>query len=358
MNTDTAVWITVLAGEVLGTELADVLLPMALSGEIAGTVIAVGPLDPGAGTITIEDRATGRPMELIVASESLLLPGNEPDQLASLLELQVVASFDPESLSIIKLEELALASDQSTVSGVVHSFIAKALPDNFSILTGQGEVKTFSHTADTVIHRDGRQVSISEVRVGDLVRPSTRFGEGSAAGPSSTGTGQVLVFLDLQPPKSASITGTIRGIAESSQGDGQVTIFSDRSDVLTVFLTAATQLTRQGQPLAAAELAVGQRVVNGTYDPISREAMTLMLEPSRTKQVTGEITAVDEGRMAVTITPRRGDPVEMLLLESTPVRITLRGISRPRFSDLQVGNQVRIALYDPETSQAYRLVVT
>ena len=358
LNTGTAVWITVLAGEVLSPELADVLLPMARSGEIAGTVIAVDTLDPGAETITIEVRATGRPMVLIVTGESLILPGNEPDNLGSLLDLQVEASFDPESLSIIKLEELPLESDQSTVSGVVYSFIAKGLPDNFSILTGQGEVKIYSHTADTVIHRDGRRVSINEVRVGDLVRPSTRFLEGGAAGPSSTGSGQVLVFLGLKSPKPASITGTIRGIAESPQGNGQVTIFSDRSDVLTLSLTDATRLTSHGQPVAAAELAVGQRVVKGTYDPISGEAITLMLEPSRTKRVSGEITAVDEERMAVTITPRRGDPVELLLLELTPVRITLRGNPSPSFSDLQIGTQVRIALYNPETSQAYRLVVT
>jgi hypothetical protein len=351
LNTGTAVWIAVSGGEVLDSELADVLLPMARTGEIAGAVTAVDTQDGGAKTITIEDRATGRPMALFVAGESLILPGNEPDDLGSLLDLQVAASFDPESLFIIKLEELPLESDQSTVSGVVYSFIGKVLTDNFSILTAPGEVATFSHNAGTVIHLDGRRVSIAEVRVGDLVRPSTRFGPDSAAG-------QVLVFLGLKSPRPASITGAIRGIAESSQGDGRVTIFSDRSDVLTVSLTESTQLTSQGQPIAAAELAVGQRVVNGTYDPISGEALTLTLEPSRTQRVSGEITAVDEDRMAVTITPRMGDPVELLLLESTPVRITLRGNPGPRFSDLQVGTQVRIAIYDPDSSLAYRLVVT
>ena len=347
LNTGAALWITVLPGQVLDSGVADVLLPMSLSGEISGAVIAVETLDSGEQTITIEDRATGLPVELIAAGESLLLPGLVPDELGSLLDLQVEASFDPQTLSIIKLEELALESDQSTVSGVVHSFIAKLLPDNFSILTGQGEVQTFSHTAGTVIHRDGRQVSISEVRVGDLVRPNTRYGEE-----------QVLVFLGLKSPRPASMTGDIRGIAESSQGDTQVTIFSDGSDVLTVSLSASTQLTRQGQPVAAAELAVGQRVVKVTFDPISGEAITLTLEPSRTQQVSGEITAVDEERMVVTITPKRGDPVELLLSESAPVRITLRGNRSPSFSDLQIGSQVRIALYDPATSQAYRLVVT
>lgn len=357
LNTDAAIWITVLAGEVLGPELADLLLPMAGSGEIAGTVIAVDTLDPEAVTITIEDLATGRPMELVVTNESVILPGNGVGELASLPELQVIASFDPESLAIIKLEELPLAADESTVSGVVHSFIGKGLPDNFSILTGQGEAMTFSHTPGTVIHRDGRQVSINEVRVGDLVRPSTRFRGSIAAGPSTTGAGQVLVFLGLKSPEPASIKGTIRGIGESSQGDGWVTIFSDRSEVRTVSLTVTTQLTQQGQPVAASELAVGQRVVNGTYDPISGEAIRLMLEPSRSKQVRGEITGLDETRMAVTITPRQGEPVELMVLESTPARITLRGNPSPRFSDLQIGNQVRIALYDPETSLAYRLVV-
>ena len=82
------------------------------------------------------------------------------------------------------------------------------------------------------------------------------------------------------------------------------------------------------------------------------------MEPARTHQVSGEITAVDEDQMSVTITPRRGDPVEILVLESTPARITLQGNPSPRFSDLQVGNQVHIALYDSESFQAYRLVVT
>ncbi|MCH7940247.1 MAG: hypothetical protein IID13_10970, partial [Candidatus Marinimicrobia bacterium] len=216
LNTGTAMWIAVSGGEVLASELADVLLPMARSGEIAGAVIAVDTQDGGVETITIEDRATGRPMALIVAAESLILPVDEPDELGSLLYLQVAASFDPGSLSIIKLEELPLESDQSTVSGVVYSFIGKVLSGNFSILTAQGEVATFSHTADTVIHRDGRQVSITEVRVGDLVRPSTRFRPDSAAGSSAAGAGQVLVFLGLKSPEPASRTGTNRGIADSS----------------------------------------------------------------------------------------------------------------------------------------------
>ena len=117
LNTGAALWITVLPGEVLDSKVADVLLPMARSGEIAGAVIAVETLDSGTRTITIEDRATGLPVELVVAGESLLLPGNEPDELGSLLDLQVEVSFDPETLSINKLEELTLESDQSTVSG-------------------------------------------------------------------------------------------------------------------------------------------------------------------------------------------------------------------------------------------------
>ena len=162
----------------------------------------------------------------------------------------------------------------------------------------------------------------------------------------------------MKSPRAASITGAIQGIAESPQGEGRITILSTRSDLLTVSIITDTQLTRQGQLVGEAELAVGQRVVNGTYDPISGEAFTLMLEPSRTQRLRGGITAIDEERMAVTITPLQGDPVELLVLESAPARITLRGRPSPRFSDLRVGDHVRVALYDPDTFQAYRLVVT
>ena len=61
LNTSAAAWITVLPGEVLDPDLANVLLPMARSGEVAGTVVAIELRDPGPETITIQDRDTGRP---------------------------------------------------------------------------------------------------------------------------------------------------------------------------------------------------------------------------------------------------------------------------------------------------------
>ena len=300
LDDDSAVWVNVLAGEVLRPGLADVLLPMARSGATTGTMDgpAVGP-------------------------------------------------------------------GEAALSGLVHSFIAKVVPNNFSILTLDKEVLIFNHTAETIVRRNGRQVSINEVEVGDLVSPGTRYltGPGTgyteeAAGGSSPIAGQLLVVLDLKSPGPASIRGTVRGIALSPEGEGEVTIISDRLDAVTLSVTGATQLTREGRAIEVADLALGQRVLSGAYDPISGSAMSLVVEPARSRQVRGEVTAIDEARMTVTITPGRGDPVQLLVLESTPTRIALRGNPNPRFENIEVGDRVRVALYDPDTLEAFRLVIT
>jgi hypothetical protein len=127
--------------------------------------------------------------------------------------------------------------------------------------------------------------------------------------------------------------------------------------MVNLSVTGDTQIVSQGRSLTAGDLVVGQRVPSGAYDPISTEAVRLVLGPPKSLRVSGEITEVDEDQFAITIAPRRGDPVRLSALESTPVWITIRGNPEPRFSDLRVGQRVLAGFYDAGSLEALRLVL-
>jgi hypothetical protein len=177
----------------------------------------------------------------------------------------------------VELDTLAVEDPkQKAAWGVVHSFLPKKkeevgepLPGNLFVLTIDDEVLALHHTRETVIRRDGRQVSINEVRLGDLVRPNTRYLAAS----------KELVLLSLKSPRPASVRGTVQGVATTPQGQYRVTIVGDTLDMITVSVTGETELSRQGKPVRFADVVVGQRVLQGAYELTSLKALSLNLEP-------------------------------------------------------------------------------
>ena len=74
-------------------------------------------------------------------------------------------------------------------------------------------------------------------------------------------------------------------------------------------------------------------------------------------RISGEITLVEEYLSAVTIQPRRGDPVILLFPQTDPPAISRKNKLGLTFSDLKTGDRVRAAFYDPATNRALRLVL-
>ena len=140
-------------------------------------------------------------------------------------------------------------------------------------------------------------------------------------------------------------------------GENLVTISSNWSELTSVVVKGATTLTSQGAPIDVGGLVLGQRILSGTYDPLSGLADRLVLGPPRALRIKGEITAVDEQNSSVTITPRRGGAVELLVRDSTRVRIIVPGNPDPQVSDLRLGQQVRIGFYDADSKEVLRLVI-
>ncbi len=356
LETASATRILVLPGESLPSRPIDALLSLALQGEANGDVVGVN-LNSLPQSLTIQDEVSGITINLLVSSESKIGSIDLPLELSSLPNTSVTASYDPESYSIIELNQLSPADSGAAVHGVVHSFISKVRPGNFLILNVDGQIQVFNHTENTVINRDGRRVSISEVRLGDLVRPTTRYRTWDSADSSAPGREKDLVLLSLKSPAAAPVEGTIRGISDAPGEDTLLTISDNWLELISLLVSEDTQLMKQGQPMEIRDLAVGLQVVTGSYDALSSRALRLVLTAARSVPIKGEITAIDESRSSITVTPLRGAPIGLVIGDGAEAGIILRGTPSPGFNDLQVGQQVRIGFYDPGSLEALRLVV-
>ena len=154
--------------------LARRLLSLAAMGEMSGTVTEVS-LQGQARGVYIRDRITGETALFSTTPESQVLVDGLPAPLGPDLAGGMAAIvFEPKFREIIEIYTLGSAPGQETVSGVVSRFVSKVFPRNVTILTSQGDLKTFTQDQDTVIRRDGRRITVNEVRPGDLVRPNTR----------------------------------------------------------------------------------------------------------------------------------------------------------------------------------------
>jgi hypothetical protein len=350
LETQSAVKVVVLGGETLPSGLKDVLLTMAAEGVAFGEIVDVGKQGPEGKTVVVREADSGKVLTLLSTRKSVISAGGQPTELGKDRSgAKVAVSFDPETSEIEELDLLALGLSEAMVSGVVHTFVAKTFPGNFSILTPGGTVRTFNRTADTVIRREGRRVSVSEVRLGDLVRPDTRYRE--------KGGEKELLLLSLKSPGRAPVKGTIRTITPLPEGGTGLTLTNNWLDLISLRVTGDTQLIARGHPIKLDDLVVGQRVQTGAYDPISTVAAKLVLEPPRSLQVSGQITGIDEAASSITVSPHRGEPMLLVVSNTPPTQINIRGKPNRRLADLVVGQRVHAGFYDPATKQALKLVI-
>ena len=341
--------------ETLGTEPAQALLAAEDPGMITGTIIDTDLSLYGESRITIRHAATQVTVSLVVPKQSaVLVEGRRSNLNRSLLGAKVNVIYDPDSLQSIELDTLPGDSGRKPLSGVVHGSNSKR--GDLTVLTQEGLLRNFTRNNQTIIRRDGRQVSFTEIRLGDIVRPNTRYTENSTADATEQ-TPPVLVLLSLKSPPLVSIKGTIRGLTISPEGGIRVTVSTNMLDMVSLLVDDDTELRRRGKAVDASALAVGQRVADGAYDALSGRAARLHLVPSRIAQVNGEITEVDERRRTIAIATRNGETFRLTLTGRQAPVISRQGRRGLDFSDLRIGDRVRVALFDPVTNELLKLWV-
>jgi len=194
----------------------------------------------------------------------------------------VFARFDPDSHRLLELELVepgfgAPLNSEELVSGVVQSFIPKIAIGNLTIRTPDGRLLSFTHHTETIIRRDGLQVPITQVRVGDLVRPNTRVRTPETPG----GRDGEIVVLSLKAPEPGLITGFIRGISAGPDGEVRITVSDIWLKLISLRVGPNATTTKQGQTLAIQDLAVGQEITQGTYNLVTLVAGQLDLVPAK-----------------------------------------------------------------------------
>jgi hypothetical protein len=344
--------VAVSAGATLDKTAARALLETKNPGEVTGSVIDIERFPGELPRITIRDKDSRDTVTVNMSPESVVLVNGIPAAVNNdILDTEVTAIFKPDSLELIELDSQAADGENQPIRGVIHRFVAKNLPGNLTILTRDGAIRIFTRTGETVVRRDGRRVSINEVRLGDLVRANTRIIK--ATGDATP----VLEVLSLNSPPPARIRGTITGITSDDQGSKRVTITTNKLDMVAILADADTQVVQRGKSIGLDGLVQGVRIVNGAYSPLTGKAQRLIIQPPRTLRISGEITLIEAYLSAVTIQPRQGDPVILLFPEKNPPAITRQNKGGLKLSDLNAGDRVRAAFYDPATNRVLRLVL-
>jgi len=261
--------VTIMAGNTLSRESSAQLAAIAGRGEAQGVLMNAGGLD---SVVTIMvDRDSGHQVSLQSAGAAIYRNGSPVALNPTMEGSNVFARFDPASYRLLELELVTPSFGEELVSGVVHSFIPKFADGNLTIRTPDGQMRSFTHRADTPIRRDGLRVSIHYVRPGDLVRPNTRVRPADGAGE--------IISLSLKTPEPGRVTGIIRGVTPGLGGQVQVTVSNIWLDLISLKVNSDTEITRQGRALGAQDLAVGQKIALASYDPVTLEAGSLALDP-------------------------------------------------------------------------------
>ena len=335
----------VLSVDVLFPSLARELVASSIgqveAGELRGTIHPDS--DPPTVVIQLD---SGRLVMLTITEKTRVVIQDQPGEVEQLLvAAPVKVRFDTATLEALDIEMFDERSGQEFVSGVVRAFVPKTHqvvripggvgPGNIIIVRPGGGAVTLSVTDDTVIEREGLRLTIHAVRVGDVVRPTSRF---------RTDTGEILKLA----LKAAGLRGTVRGLSVTPGGAGRITISTDELDVVTLKVTPTTRIELDGLEVGIDDVKAGQRVVSGIYDAVSLRATLLELASPATLRSSGTITTLDDDEdrdPVATLTTPSGDTIRLLVPKNVEV-LASDGSTLSREA-IQPGVDVQVVYYGP-----------
>ena len=337
----------------LGESLVRSLLEQVETGELEGTVSEVNP--SAVPPVVMVRLATQETVALTVTPETRIRVGDQPAEVGRLFRgVPVKARYDPSTMAALNIETSDVKPGQASFEGVVKSVIRKFNPEigvpgstdneNISIATLAGEAITLNITDATIIERDGLRVNIFGIKLGDLVRSTSRY---------NTRTREVQRLV----VKAPVLQGTVRGKTTTPGNRDYLTLSTDELNLVTVLLEQATDFT----PLDARD-----RVVSGTYNPSRQKASGLVVEPPSTVGAVGTITQLDKDKGIATVTPAVGEPVVVLIPLKRGI-VIIDGSSKPlkaatevafyTFEDLDEGDRVQVVFFRANSKQVVRIIV-
>ena len=332
------------------------LVAQVLLGELEGKVSRVDTAaEPATVTILL---GNGKTVTLSTTPDTRIRVREKSAELQDLVPLALVSvkiSYDQGTNEVMELETFDEQPGKEFVGGVVKSIINKVdrnIPGNSEdgnivVSSLEGKNITLKITQGTVIQRDGLRMSIEAIRLGDMIRPSSRFDLGTRE-------------LEKIVLKSPTFKGVVRGRTKTPAGRSEITISTDQLNLVTLTATETTEVTRRNEAAALADIQVGDRVeadlvVSSAQHPITLEALKLAVQPSETLRAKGTITSLGQQFATITVSQLVGEPLDLLVPKTT--KIIKDGQPGATFFDLEVGDKVTVANYRPDKI-ATNLVVT
>ena len=300
-------------------------------GELEGTVSRVDAI--AVPPVVRVRLTTGQSVNLNITPATRIRVREQPADPTNLAQgVRVKARYVPSTMDALDIETFDLKQGQVFVSGVVKSLKKKLQDGNIVITTLEGETIALNITNLSTLEKEG--VPISIVRVGDVVRPISRYNT---------------LTRDIQKlsVKAPELLGTVRGGYSTLGGRDYVTISTDQLNLVTVSVSSGTEIIKGNEMVRFEALDAGDRVVSGMYDPLSLRASQLVIGPTRIiRSATGTISALDEQFAIATIATKTvGDSIELLVPKST--HITRDGDTQASFTDLELGDVVQFIYYMP-----------
>ena len=331
----------------LRQELIRGLLAQMLDTQLEGVIVETGP------SFVIIRLDSGVMVQLEITAETSIRTEEAPAVLGDLDRVvPVKVTYDPATMKALAIEQAAQRQGDAFTSGVITSFIPKVEPGivipgnaesgNLLISTVDGDAVTLSVTGNTVIEVDGERMTVFAIKVGDLIRPTSRYN-------TSTREVQRLVLT------SASVQGFIRGKFTAPSGRNYLTISTDDLNLVTLALSDLTSIVKRGEESGFEALQVGERLLSGLHHPLTLRASHLSVGPPKTIGISGSVADVDTRRGIVTITPRVGDPV-VLLVPAKPGIVLVEG-APASIESISPEDFVDLALYSPDTKIVVRILV-
>ena len=316
------------------------LAAAATEGEIEGVVTETN-LNPSPGFITVR-LDDGSTLSLRVVPGAGYVTG-----LASFHSSRVAVRYDTYTFNLLYIERGLPMSGETPVAGVVHDLDLKESRE-IDIAVPGGTVLTVTWVANTRLERDSLPINPSDISIGDVVRPTSRY-------LASDVTFLALRQLALISPV-ASITGPVVGVDAAA---GRITLLSETRRMVTVSVGPEADVLRDGEPDTLDSVQPRERLAFGSlYNPLTSEASRIVIEPAKVTRITGTITGLDSNNFIITVTPDGADYQLVLLVPNKPKVVALDGDTRASFLDLQTNDRVESLTYRYDDEVVVELIVS
>ena len=175
---------------------------------------------------------------------------------------KVKVKYDPKTNEAMEIMTFADKPGEEFITGVVTGVIGKLRTIN--IMTPSGTTQEFVLPNNVPIQHNGKFVSIAEVKLGQIVRPTTKYSDSS----------KEILWLSLDTAPTTYFHGLILGKVVT-QNQQLLTISPDRGISLTLKITQSTELIKDQNNVSLEEIFPGDIVLQGTYHPVSHAAINI-----------------------------------------------------------------------------------